>query len=912
MKSGARLPRRRLGIRRVGAWAALGLLSVLAVWIADATGVVSVLDGRLRTGYYGLSSPYAPNDATLLVAADEETVAAWGPPPWTWERLDELLREVYRAEPRLVAVVSRGPRVLPTGPLLDDSTVAYALRTGDLLLPPQRGTYGQPQVVLPPRGPVEAVALAGPGDPAEGNLTARLLARLGVLPPPGSGETAVEGPTQLAVNYLGDDVPLPTVPAHRVARGEIPPQAFRGRVVLFGLTALSFVDAVPTPLGPLTPAEIHAHAVRSVLAGLGWRPVAGATRWALNGAVALLLVAFAARVRGRRALLAAAGASAAIVGLDFVLFSHYAVLWGAGGPVTAVAAATIVGQAVRHRRTQRTAQRLAQLVDAGDARSTLADEVLRGGSYDDERAFWRHLAQLNRLYLDVEGALLAEVPEGRWHVEIRAGNGVRADDVRERRRDVRRAPYRQAWLTLRPVWDDLFMRPELDLKTLIVPLAGAGRLLGFWILNVPQHREFGAQDEAMVEVLAEQLSVLLLRRRLEAGPATALGTGRRPPPATTDRTLRALAQRQRRMGAVVEQLPLGVLVATLWGEIQLHNGALDRVLAGHGAQSSLQGDLADVLVALTGFAREDALAAMRAVVFESPSLAFRGRAPTGGSAAPHDIVLSRVSYEVVAPGEELAPGEVPAAVEGLEAGEEDDSDGPPRDSARARSGARRARPDGHERRSRGSADGESSAPDPLAATRFLLTVTPGRDAEAAALPGAAPLPGAGEAPRLRVATRAPAGPGHGLGVLVRGALMKARHALPAATDLRMRLPADIPAVQGDPALLVDALASLVNAACQLTPSAPTCTISADVGLRDVHLTITNPGHVFPPKSPPSLLLLDASQPDGGAPLPSLATASGCLEASGAVVDVTSHPEEGTTFTVRLLRTTPAGDEPAGS
>src|SRR5262245_16917410 len=68
-------------------------LALLAVSVLDLLGISGAIDDGLQTRWVRLGQAAGPvqptNAAVLLVAADAETIAKWGPPPWTHVQLEE-------------------------------------------------------------------------------------------------------------------------------------------------------------------------------------------------------------------------------------------------------------------------------------------------------------------------------------------------------------------------------------------------------------------------------------------------------------------------------------------------------------------------------------------------------------------------------------------------------------------------------------------------------------------------------------------------------------------------------------------------------------------------------------------------------------------------------------------------------
>src|SRR5689334_22241650 len=86
------------GPRELGAAIRAALVvcaALLVVWLLDVVGLVAAIDDGLQTRWVRLgeaAGPVQPTSASvILVAADAETIAAWGPPPWSADELEQLL-----------------------------------------------------------------------------------------------------------------------------------------------------------------------------------------------------------------------------------------------------------------------------------------------------------------------------------------------------------------------------------------------------------------------------------------------------------------------------------------------------------------------------------------------------------------------------------------------------------------------------------------------------------------------------------------------------------------------------------------------------------------------------------------------------------------------------------------------------
>jgi CHASE2 domain-containing sensor protein len=95
------------------------------------------------------------------------------------------------------------------------------------------------------------------------------------------------------------------LPYYRVLRGEIAPEAFRGRIVLVGATSEILHDLFPTPFargGTMPGVEIHANALDTLVRGDAIREVPRWTSTLVAVIAALLGSAFVVRLRALRAL----------------------------------------------------------------------------------------------------------------------------------------------------------------------------------------------------------------------------------------------------------------------------------------------------------------------------------------------------------------------------------------------------------------------------------------------------------------------------------------------------------------------------------------------------------------------------------------------------------------------------------
>jgi adenylate cyclase len=120
---------------------------------------------------------------------------------------------------------------------------------------------------------------------------------------------------EVLINFRGGPRTFPRVPYHRVVSGGVPPETFRGAIVLVGPTSETLHDVFPTPFtrhGAMPGVEIHANVLDMLIAGDVLREVPRAVTLALTAVTALAGAWLAARLRALRALGAVAVAWAAL------------------------------------------------------------------------------------------------------------------------------------------------------------------------------------------------------------------------------------------------------------------------------------------------------------------------------------------------------------------------------------------------------------------------------------------------------------------------------------------------------------------------------------------------------------------------------------------------------------------------
>lgn len=564
---------------------AIAFAAALGVaWLLSAIGIGPAIDRVVQRSYYDLRG--ARDTAPLLfVAIDEHTVDVWGPPPWPWARYQELIAPMHAGGARMIALVEPGPRVIADSPIPAELTAGVA--GGWLMIPTASFAYQQPAVALSSTGVVDAIDL---GDPAEPSITRDLVERLGARTP---GRT-------LPVNFIGDPDRLPTVPAHHVARGELPPSTFYNRVIVIGLRGERFSTQLPTPVGPMSPAELHAHAVHAQIADAHLVPVAWWFHLVLFGAVTAAGVLVLRRTRSAWVLVGITVASAVLLyAVGFLVFRFADGRLEIGGAALGLFFGGLAGLILDRRDVLRGIDDLRRQFKRRLQQGTGAIKATEEEIHD-------RFAEMLRSLLPATSCAWAEMPADGWHVELKRWYEGSGDDVLEQRRDVRRDPWRLAYGSHKPEWANRpFMKESLGQKSLMVPVAAFGRLFGFWVVNMPSLRNVPDVQLRMLEQYAHDVAIALSQQQLEwkAMQARATrGTSGALVEALQDARHDAatLAHAQDRTRAALEFLPIGVLSATSWGMIEHTNATMRNMLASAGIASPERQGTVALLAELAG------------------------------------------------------------------------------------------------------------------------------------------------------------------------------------------------------------------------------------------------------------------------------------------------------------------------
>jgi CHASE2 domain len=569
----------------------LGLLLAVALMVIAAlqsTEIPNAIDAALRSAYYRVARPSETTQRVVLVEADEDTVRAWGEPVWDDERRHALLQRIAEGRPAAVILLDR-ERTFASAP-----TTSEALSANLTLVD-----------LAPRRDPGAVVDALDTADLATG-WQPPVMHALGLPPLPDE---------PLRIHYSTPVARLPSVAFHRIAQGDVPSSTFEGKVVVMGLTSLTHRDALATPVGALTTPEIFSHALAMLADGRRayeptWPERALALAGLLVGLVLALRTATPAQALGR-----AVGIAAGLVLADLLAFATGVACWGVGDALLLVPTALLVHwYLVQRDSAERVKVMLDQLGERSVSQPTAAAPQAR---------LWRDMAELVQAYLEIEmTAVIAELPPGRWQLEPRAFMGMTEDEIFERQRDVRRSPYRSAFLTQRATRCDRRFVSDPHRYTIAVPLAYHGQLLGMWMVNLAEDVVLAPAELEAIEQLGIELGRSIAEaRRAQQEARAAIDTADVTTRISRLRTgMEALGEDNQQLLAMLEALPLGLLVADVWGHVLQRNGAVGRQLALTRPEGVPGDDLHAVLSAITDKPMEGVRELMREVVREGKTL----------------------------------------------------------------------------------------------------------------------------------------------------------------------------------------------------------------------------------------------------------------------------------------------------
>jgi adenylate cyclase len=377
-----------------------GGLAAAAVALVFYAGGLEWLEQRGLNHLFELRGPRPPLAPIVLVSVDDDSFQELGL-PWPWPRAlhGQLIELLAEGRPAAIGMDILFVEPSGRGPEDDEALAAAIARAGNVVLAAAltrvSGDVGVRERLEPPLpgirqhaaafGPVNLgadndafVRRAALRQPFQGrDLASFDLEVHRVATAAGVPSRPLPGVASVVINYRGGPQSFPRVPYYRIVTGEIPPETFRGKIVLVGATSPTLHDVFPTPFAPhggMPGVEIHANVLETLFQG---DRVVRLPSWAtalLALAAGMLAAWSASALRPLMALVPVLGALAGYLLASVLLFT-WADAWldQAAVPLTLALAygATLVENVIQ---AQREKQRLSRFFSPAVLR-----EVVRKG-----------------------------------------------------------------------------------------------------------------------------------------------------------------------------------------------------------------------------------------------------------------------------------------------------------------------------------------------------------------------------------------------------------------------------------------------------------------------------------------------------------------------------------------------------
>ncbi len=600
-----------------------GVIAVALLWpLRDS-------ERFLLDAHYRWRGPHLVDSQIMLVTADDLSLRALGPPPWSAETYAHLLTTILAGDPKLVVWM------LPMGPDAEagmveaiEADLSRTLRS-TLYLPAllEDHPYDVSRSSITARHPgleahavtsaVTHVATHGDGVArfaylgyeAGGDSGAMLetvvAARLGAEPT--RAPTDADG--RFLVGYAGPPGTFPRVPLAHLLDGQLDPSLLRGKIAIVAPAATAIERQVMTPTSgrePMPVAEVFANVLNTHLeARYVWQP----SRATLAAAAALYGVFAGVLFLRLEAARAAVAALALLVGalVSAHLCFVYADIWLDTRPTLAATTfALVCAVAVDYRRLIATSSEAARELSEGSPGLHRHSQAA-----DSDEAVWRELAQAASMFLDVEGVafLERETDTDRLTLTYRHPEGGDSPYVETRYSLTHRHIAHVAQGS--PALVQGFVS-NAGVDTYLVPLMSFGRLVAVLALSRQTARAYFEERRESIVHLGDQMTAELTRRgttrhaRARSSTVARLSSlfVRRATGPDLPKLAHSIVEERQRVETVMNNLGDGVAFYDLLGRSVLYNDqALDMA-------AQLEGDadirlLHDVMYAVVATASPD-------------------------------------------------------------------------------------------------------------------------------------------------------------------------------------------------------------------------------------------------------------------------------------------------------------------
>jgi adenylate cyclase len=396
-------------------------LAIVLLAASNPLGFFEVAELKALDAQFTLRGPREAESPIVLVTIDEDSFdglnLAW---PWPRQVHAKFLDIVGRGGPAAIGLDILFTEPSSRGPADDAALGAAVDRWRDrIVLASALTTVGDASFVKqgmnPPIPAVRGQAAFGSADyDTDADAFVRratlkrtfqdrewagfdlLLYRLGERA--GLARGAAPTGAEVLVNYRGEPGTFPMVAYHRVVTGEIPPEAFAGKIVLVGATTPTLHDIFPTPFASqagMSGVEIHANTLETLFQDI---PLRRAPRL-LVPVVAVLMGAAAAWVATAQRPLPAFGIVATMA-VAYLAASQGAFRWGRYWmevvPVPLALLVTYAGTVARNfAREQRQKRRLSRFFSPA-----VVAEIIR---HKDDAKLAADRRRMTVLFSDIRG-----------------------------------------------------------------------------------------------------------------------------------------------------------------------------------------------------------------------------------------------------------------------------------------------------------------------------------------------------------------------------------------------------------------------------------------------------------------------------------------------------------------------------
>ncbi|MDQ3617326.1 MAG: hypothetical protein M3374_01130 [Pseudomonadota bacterium] len=395
------------------------------------------------------------------------------------------------------------------------------------------------------------------------------------------------------------------------------------QAVVAGRTVLLSIGARPaayvTPLfgtdGWLDEPMLDAMLIDSILQrrAVRWLPAGADVALAVVVALALQLAFHRRRYRAALAV--------ALASIPLVLLLGGLLIRGAGVHVPMTATLLAIGVFALRTILRRNRTLGDTLVDLDHRLTGLVQQPLNRTFAQNPELTWDQVNHFVTRFFDLKRSVMLDLPAGQVYLTAASALGCSMDDIIEKRRDYRRAPYSTSLARERPTPPSRPFLPATEgLIDLIAPLTAADQLVGFWAFSV------AALPEAELEALlleaaryADEVAKVVLRSRNALVPTTE-GTRQAIPLAQVrSRLLDGASQAREQLAAyrdVFSAVGHAIAVTDLLGRILFTNPRFEQ-LAASASKPLLAMSVHDMLKQLCGLDASEAKDVLRRVMLQT-------------------------------------------------------------------------------------------------------------------------------------------------------------------------------------------------------------------------------------------------------------------------------------------------------